>query len=142
MDLCFDAALPSIAATPLPRGVSRFLEGHPDVRVRIMDATSSEVLGHVRAGRADLALTDATDATGSQADLAVVPLLADPVVAVLPPGHALAGKAEVTWRELAGERSLIEPAITRELAVVSRRHPPLAPPAAGFLGQLTASSAS
>jgi LysR family carnitine catabolism transcriptional activator len=79
------AALPAVAVSVLPDAISRFLDRHPDIQVKVMDGTSSEVIEHVLAGRADVALTEAADAPE---ELSVLPLLHDPLVAVLPPGTA------------------------------------------------------
>lgn len=99
------AALPSVAAHLLPPVVVAFLADRPDVRLRIVDGNTSEVLAHVRSGAADLAVTAAEDVAEMRADpdLEVVPLCSDPAVAVLPPGHRLAERAAVTWADLAGE---------------------------------------
>jgi LysR family transcriptional regulator, carnitine catabolism transcriptional activator len=59
-----------------------------------------EVVEHVLAGRADVALTDATDAPE---EVDILPLLQDPLVAVLPSRHSLAAKQELTWHELAAQ---------------------------------------
>lgn len=94
------AALPAVAASVLPDAISRFLDRHPDIQVKVMDGTSSEVIEHVLAGRADVALTEAVDAPE---ELSVLPLLHDPLVAVLPPRHRLTARQELTWDELAAE---------------------------------------
>jgi LysR family transcriptional regulator, carnitine catabolism transcriptional activator len=193
------SALPSIAASLLPPLVSAFLAGHPDVRFTILDGTTQEVLDHVRSGTADLAFTEtATPDPG----LATRPLREEPMLAVLPTGHALAERSRLSWADLAEgtfiaftadssirrltdlaftraevaptavvetrtvataagmiaaglglsampelvlplasfapvvARPLDSPAVTRKLAVHSRRMPPLSPAAAGFLEHL------
>jgi DNA-binding transcriptional LysR family regulator len=94
------AALPSVAASMLPEAVAGFLARYPGIQVKIVDGTTSEVIDHLLAGRADLALTDSADAPG---DLNVLPLTRDPLLAVLPPHHHLTTRPELTWHELAAE---------------------------------------
>jgi LysR family carnitine catabolism transcriptional activator len=94
------AALPSVAAHLLPPVVRDFLAGRPEVRLRILDGNTTEVLAAVRSGTADLAVTASPERTG---DVDVAPLCTDPAVAVLPPAHRLAGRTTVTWADLAAE---------------------------------------
>lgn len=197
------AVLPSIAATLLPAAVSAFLVAHPEVRFTVLDGTTREVLDHVRAGTAELALTETA---GPDPDLETRMLREEPVLAVLPTDHRLAAHSELTWAGLAAEtfiafnpdssvrrlsdlafahaevtpvtvvetravataagmiaaglgvsavpelvlplmsfadlavRPLTSPALTRKLAVHTRRHSPLPAAAARFLDQLTAPS--
>ena len=86
-----------IAVTP---AVHEFATRHPDVVVDVQrieaDEQSAMLLdGHIDVGYVRLPI----DETG----LRVVPLYAEPRVAVLPAGHRLAGKEEVTEADLAGE---------------------------------------
>jgi DNA-binding transcriptional LysR family regulator len=60
------AALPAVVASVLPDAISRFLDRHSDIQVKVMDGTSSEVIKHVLAGRADVALTEAAEVVAEQ----------------------------------------------------------------------------
>jgi LysR family carnitine catabolism transcriptional activator len=97
------ATLPSLAAILLPGVVSTFRRGRPDVALSIEDALSDEVLHRVRAGTADLAVTVVSAVPDPLADLVVTPVATDRFCCVLPPGHRFAGRAAVSWAELAGE---------------------------------------
>ena len=61
------------------------------------DVAQDEVLELVRAGEVDFGLGTAS---GSRHDLATRNLWSEVFVAVLPPGHALVRKKELTWRDL------------------------------------------
>lgn len=92
------AALPSLAASALPRIVARFSATHPDVQVRIREGNDADVLRLLRGGDADLALTDSG---AHDDDLQFVELEDDPMVAVLHPDSPLAEHAELSWAQLA-----------------------------------------
>ncbi|MEU4232400.1 LysR family transcriptional regulator [Nonomuraea sp. NPDC026600] len=94
------ATLPSIAAVLLPRMISAFRRQRPQVAVRIMDGLERAVLGRVLSGDADFAITT----VGASPDrLEHRPLIRDQFHAVLPEGHPLADRDEVTWEDLAAE---------------------------------------
>lgn len=92
------ATLPSVAAVLLPRAISQFRSRRPHVAVRIMDGPERTVLDRVTSGDADFAITTAGEPS---AQLEHRPLVRDRFVAVLPTGHELAGRDEVTWEDLA-----------------------------------------
>jgi DNA-binding transcriptional LysR family regulator len=94
------ATLPSVAAVLLPRMISAFRGRRPGVSVRIMDGLERAVLGKVLSGDADFAVTT----VGAASDrLDHHPLIRDRFRAVLPEGHPLADRDEVTWEDLAAE---------------------------------------
>lgn len=94
------ATLPSVAAVLLPRMISAFRRQRPQVAVRIMDGLERAVLGRVLSGDADFAITT----VGASPDrLEHRPLIRDQFHAVLPEGHPLADRDEVTWEDLAAE---------------------------------------
>lgn len=95
------AALPSVAAVLLPPIMAGFLAEHPGITAHLLDGTTREVLGHLRSGAADLAITDRSPAS---AGLTLHPLIDDRVVAVLPAGHRHAARAKLSWSDLAAER--------------------------------------
>ncbi|MHA6803743.1 LysR substrate-binding domain-containing protein [Salinifilum ghardaiensis] len=94
------STLPSIAAVLLPEVITRFRSEHPQVAVRIMDGLERAVLQRVASGDADFAITTVG---GPATRLERRPWVRDRFVAVLPQGHPLAAREEVTWRELAAE---------------------------------------
>lgn len=94
------ALLPSIAAVVVPRALSGYLGEYPDVQVRLADGTNEQVLALLRAGEADLAITEVSPAS---AGLRIEHLLDDPFVAVVPQGHRLAKRKELSWADFAGE---------------------------------------
>ncbi|MEV0618401.1 LysR family transcriptional regulator [Nonomuraea sp. NPDC050404] len=105
------ATLPSVAAVLLPRMISAFRGRRPDVSVRIMDGLERAVLGRVLSGDADFAITTVR---ASSEQFEHRPLIRDQFHAVLPEGHRLAEREEVTWVELAAEPFL---AVGRESSV-------------------------
>lgn len=99
------AALPSVAAVLLPSIAAGFLAEHPGITLHLLDGTTREVLGHLRSGAADLAVTDQSPAS---AGLDVHPLVEERVVAVLPASHRYSSSASpsssLSWADLAAER--------------------------------------
>jgi LysR family carnitine catabolism transcriptional activator len=78
-------SLPTLATEPLTELVVRFAAAHPGVHVEIAEPVDADDLERrVSDGRSELGLTDL--ALTSRA-LRHVPLTAQPIVAVLPPGH-------------------------------------------------------
>ncbi len=105
------AALPSIAATVLPALLSTFLATYPGMTVEITDTLTTEAIREVQSGRADLAIAEpSADMSGLQATV----VRRDRFVAVLPPGHRLARRRSLTWKDLAGEPFI---AMSRESSV-------------------------
>lgn len=82
--------------------VTRFRAGHPDVRVGLRLEDPAESVPGVVAGEADLAIV--VRARGETVrGVRLVQLLDDPYSAVLPAGHPLAARAELSLAELAEE---------------------------------------
>jgi len=86
-----------IAVAP---AVQQFATRHPDVRVDVQRIEADEQAGMLLDGRIDIGYVRLPI---DEAGLRVVPLYTEPRVAVLPAGHRLAGKEEVTEADLAGE---------------------------------------
>lgn len=104
------AALPSLAATVVPRAFARFAVDHPGVHLELVDSLAGPAFDMVRAGRVDFALTAANPA---YADLDYVPLASDAFVLLLPSGHSLArSKAALGWADVADLRHISMPAGT------------------------------
>jgi molybdate transport repressor ModE-like protein len=129
-------SFPTASSTLVPPAVARLRDAHPGVRVSLVEAEPPESLAMLRGGECEIALAfrypdGAAQAApqpvhGSRAaraqavlaaaesaavsdwsDLVVRPLLDDPLVGLLPPGHPLAerdGGRPVELVELAGEQ--------------------------------------
>ena len=88
----------SAMAEHLPRVLSGFLGAHPGISVDLEERPSEEIADALRLGLCDIGLaSDAADLAG----LSVHPLWPDPLVLVVPRGHAWAGRGGVTLAEVA-----------------------------------------
>ncbi len=94
------ATLPSLAAGLLPSALVDFLAEYPEMRIEILDVTTTEAAQYVQSGKADIAVATPGPET---AQLDVEVLLRDRFVAVMADSHALAKKRSVTWKVLAAE---------------------------------------
>lgn len=94
------AVLPSVAATLLPPVLERLRRQHPGIRVLVRDAVAGRVAAQVRSGEAELGIgtLPAPDPA-----LWAEPLFEDELLAVLPPGHALAAARQLTPAMLAAQ---------------------------------------
>lgn len=93
--------LPSIGARMLPDLLARFRRAHPRVAVRIVEHDiSREFEQLVRSGELDLAITRMPLTLSG---LCVDVLVREPVLLLVPAGHRLAGREEVTLAELGDE---------------------------------------
>ncbi|MEV7682107.1 LysR substrate-binding domain-containing protein [Streptomyces sp. NPDC088341] len=86
-----------IAVTPAARA---FEDRHPDVVVDVQRIEGDDQAAMLLDGRIDVGYVRLPI---DEAGLRVTPLYTEPRVAVLPAGHRLAGKEEVTEADLAGE---------------------------------------
>jgi LysR family carnitine catabolism transcriptional activator len=92
------AALPSLAATVVPRAFARFAASYPAVQLQVIDRLSGPAFDLVRAGQVEFALTASNPA---YADLDYLPLAADGFVLLIPLGHPLAqGRGPLPWAEV------------------------------------------
>ncbi|HEY3682919.1 MAG TPA: LysR family transcriptional regulator [Streptosporangiaceae bacterium] len=98
-------AFPSGSATLVPAAIARLAHAHPGIRVSLTEAEPPEAMRALRDGEADIALTFSYggDDGGASAGLAEIPLLDDPLMAVLPDAHPLSGRTSVKVCDLAGE---------------------------------------
>ena len=92
-------------ATLAPRAVAAFHERHPHVELSMLEAEPDEAGLRLRAGEADLALVYDHPATPGllAPELQLTHLLDDRYEAILPAGHALAGRRRLTLAHLAEE---------------------------------------
>ncbi len=92
------AAPQLMACTFIPQAVAAYRERHPEVEVRVADTLPEQLLAGLRAGDVEVAVGQ-----DMAVDEAVQrrPLLRDRHWLICPPGHALARRRTVRWRELA-----------------------------------------
>jgi DNA-binding transcriptional LysR family regulator len=94
------AALPSLAASVVPRAFGQFAQTYPQVQLKVVDTLSGPAFDMVRLGQVEFALTAANPA---YTDLDYVPLVSDGFVLLIPAGHALAQKkGPLRWADIAG----------------------------------------
>ena len=82
----------------LPAIVRQIREQLPDVALHLDDRDGVDVAAAIRTGTLDVAIVRAPF---TASNLVIQPIHSEPFVAVLPAGHALAGRKAVTPRELA-----------------------------------------
>lgn len=80
------AALPSLAASLVPKVFSEFAQLHPQIRLSLIDTLSGPAFDLVRDGKVDFALTAADP---KQEDLAYEQLTEDQFLLICPEGHPL-----------------------------------------------------
>ena len=90
-------ALPSTSLTLIPPALRELRVAHPTLRVRVVEAHNDELISMVRTNQIEFALATVLEPA---ADLAFHPLLADSWFAVFPPGHELAARPQLHWRDL------------------------------------------
>jgi LysR family transcriptional regulator, carnitine catabolism transcriptional activator len=93
------AALPSIAATWMPRAIAHYRKGNPRIKVELFDTLAGAGLALLREGRVDMAITAGADLR----EFEWVLLREERFFLVCREGHALAGKASVALSQLAGQ---------------------------------------
>ncbi|PWV50143.1 LysR family transcriptional regulator [Nocardiopsis sp. L17-MgMaSL7] len=98
------ATLPSVAAALLPAVIARFRASAPAIDVHVLDGMAGSAIERLRAGECDMALVAAR---GPQEGLRARPLLRDRFLAVVPSGHPLARRPELTWADLASEPFIV-----------------------------------
>jgi DNA-binding transcriptional LysR family regulator len=87
----------------VPAAVAAYRERHGDVELHLAEADPVDAVAAVRAGAADLALVFEPNAVGELAGLDREVVCEDPLWAVLPAGHALAGRPRVRLGDLRDE---------------------------------------
>lgn len=87
----------------LPRVVSAVRGAHPGLRFYVREAGSRAVAAAVLGGELDLGIVTLPLEQSMARDLVVVPLVEDELRLIVPARHALAGKKQFKWQDLAGE---------------------------------------
>ena len=118
------------AALMLPRVFKEFANTYPGVTVNLLDVPQADVLEMVRSGEVDFGIGTESEV---RHDLGARVLTTDTFIVVLPPGHALARKRELTWSDLDGYpmigprpgnplREQIDAALARKGIVLTRSY--------------------
>jgi DNA-binding transcriptional LysR family regulator len=104
--------------TPLFDALSGFHLAHPGVEISLVEDDSDKLVEYVRDGSVDLALIGA--ANRPPEDLDGWQIVSEPIVAAVPPGHSLAGRAGITLAELNAYPIICLPKGTGIRAVLDR----------------------
>lgn len=97
------AAYPSVAAYWLPSIIRSFQKDYPNVEIQIIEMGSGAIESLMASRQAELCIY----AGGAGKDFEWVPLCRDQMLALLPPGHRLAGAKALPLEELAGEEFIM-----------------------------------
>ena len=94
------------------RAAGELAESRPRTELRIVEADPAYSVPELRSGNVDVALTYVNDGLPTEPPgwMEELPLLTEPILAILPGGHPLAGRDAIRLTELAGERFIAEPA--------------------------------
>ncbi|GJQ29478.1 MAG: LysR family transcriptional regulator [Phycisphaerae bacterium] len=87
----------------LPRVIGAVRRAHPGLRFYIREAGSAAVAAAVASGELDLGIVTLPVVGAAAEALVRVPLVTDELRLIVPPNHALAGKASFRWSDVAGE---------------------------------------
>lgn len=88
----------------LAKLIGQYRNDHPGVEVEITEGTAREAVMKLRADQLDVAFVAGTP---ELPDCHSRRIWTEPLLAVLPEQHPLAGRAAVTWADLAGETFLV-----------------------------------
>ena len=91
------AAIPTVAPYLLPAVLSRFAETFPESRTVVQEDVTDNVLRQVHQGEVDLAVVALPI---PERHLAVEPLFEEELLVVMPAGHPLAGKPDLTLADI------------------------------------------
>ncbi|MCE7002361.1 LysR family transcriptional regulator [Kibdelosporangium philippinense] len=95
--------IPTVAAVDVPAVLRAFHERYPHVRVGLRVGTSELLMVQVKEGTIDVAFLGLPATTRPNDNIRSRELAHDRHVAVVAPGHALAGKSDVDLRRLSSE---------------------------------------
>ncbi len=115
-------AMHTMGPVDLSLVLARFHERHPNVGLTVREQSSEEMAGMLRDDELDLAFLSVTERVEAHG-LGLYQLVSEELVALLPPGHRLAGRSQVRMSELSGEQfiSFREGARLRELLLSAAR---------------------
>jgi DNA-binding transcriptional LysR family regulator len=115
------ATMPPIGTWLINGATARFLETRPKLRFSLRNTAAAEVLEQVRNETADIGFTITG---GDDTGVLLEPLLRAEIVCVLPVGHRLCAKRQVTIADLQGERIIAPSADTAVGAAIRSTLPP------------------
>ena len=100
------ASFSTAGATLVPLAIATFRGKHPAVELRLVEADPEDSVPMLKCGELELALIFEPNGITEHPDGGVerLHLLDDPMYAVLPKGHELAGKARLRLKDLAAEQ--------------------------------------
>ncbi|WP_067481198.1 LysR family transcriptional regulator [Actinomadura hibisca] len=104
-------AIPTLAAVDLPTVLKEYHQSHPHVRISLRTMASELLIEQVRDGSMDAAFLGVLPGTAPPG-VEHRELIHDRLMAVVWPGHPLAGETEIELRQLAGETFIDFPAGT------------------------------
>jgi DNA-binding transcriptional LysR family regulator len=84
--------------------IAQYREDHPGIDVEITEGTARDAAMQLRADRLDVAFVAGKP---ELPDCHTRPIWTEPLVAVLPDRHRLAGQSAITWADLVGETFLV-----------------------------------
>ena len=84
--------------------IGQYRENHSGIEVEITEGTARDAVMQLRADRLDVAFVVGKP---ELPDCHTRPIWTEPLVAVLPEGHRLAGQSAITWADLVGETFLV-----------------------------------
>lgn len=84
----------------LPEDLAEFTRAHPQIRIRLAEQTTADILDAVRAGLADLGIYSGFDDAGT---LSTALYRRDTLVVAAPKGHPVAARDAATLADLLGE---------------------------------------
>jgi DNA-binding transcriptional LysR family regulator len=120
------AAHESAAHYVLPEVLKEYRRRHSAIQIEIQRVPVELIPRHVLERRADLGFVTSS---APFRDLRSIELLRDPLVLVVPPGHHLAGRADVQVRELGNEHFIAHhvrtPTTENVFALFEEHHTPL-----------------
>lgn len=108
--------IPSLSPVLLTGVIAHVLANWPGIRFVLREGSTSQLLRELAANELDLAFARLLD-SGALQDLEVLDVYAESFAVVCAPGHPLAAKPRVSWKDLGGARWMLPAAGTplREL---------------------------
>jgi DNA-binding transcriptional LysR family regulator len=98
------ATLPALAQWLVPRAIARFLSTRPNVSVFVQSLPSRQIAELVSTRQFDVGVVELPL---SRPAIAIEPLDPAPSMAVIPAGHRLASKRQISLKDLDGERMIL-----------------------------------
>jgi DNA-binding transcriptional LysR family regulator len=98
-------AFPSALATRVPQALARLIAERPETKADVAEGTTDELVERVRSGAVHVAICfqDAAAPRREHEGAERVDLGEEPFVAMLPPGHPLAGRGPLRLKDLADD---------------------------------------